>query len=144
MSSSRPAYHWADSRNGLLPPGPGWCGDVTAASHVRHWPPHAWPSKWQHSNWTCGKSIGGRSTTFTGNGLVGVVVLMAFTFFGILIVIAGNHNDLWPSDSLTTSWMWDFKKSIPPTTFQLVINKKSQNSDLKCGKNICTGPRLQN
>jgi hypothetical protein len=28
-----------------------------------------------------------------GSGLIGVVVLMGFTFFGILIVIAGNHSD---------------------------------------------------
>jgi hypothetical protein len=31
---------------------------------------------------------------FYGNGLVGFVVLMAFTFLGIVAVIATNHSDL--------------------------------------------------
>ncbi len=29
-------------------------------------------------------------------------------------------------------------------TRPLAVNKKSRNSDLKCGKNICAGHRLQN
>ena len=32
--------------------------------------------------------------TIYGNGLLGFVVLMAFTFLGILIVIAGNHSGI--------------------------------------------------
>jgi hypothetical protein len=32
--------------------------------------------------------------TIYGNTLIGFAVLMAFTFFGILVVIAGNHIDL--------------------------------------------------
>jgi hypothetical protein len=31
---------------------------------------------------------------FYGNGLVGIVVLMCFTFMGILIVLAVNYSDL--------------------------------------------------
>jgi hypothetical protein len=30
---------------------------------------------------------------FCGNGLIGLVALMAFTFLGILIVLAANHGD---------------------------------------------------
>jgi hypothetical protein len=30
---------------------------------------------------------------FYGNGLVGFLVLMAFTFMGILILLAANHSD---------------------------------------------------
>jgi hypothetical protein len=29
-----------------------------------------------------------------GNGLLGFAVLMAFTFMGIVVVIAANHSDL--------------------------------------------------
>ena len=38
-----------------------------------------------------------------GNGLIGFVALMALTFMGILIVIAGNHRGVLFSNSLTTS-----------------------------------------
>jgi len=31
---------------------------------------------------------------FYGNGLIGVVILMAFTFMGIFILLAANHSDL--------------------------------------------------
>ena len=31
---------------------------------------------------------------FYGNGLVSFIVLMGFTFMGIVVVIATNHNDL--------------------------------------------------
>jgi hypothetical protein len=39
-------------------------------------------------------SKGIRIDTIYGSGLIGFVILMAFTFFGILIVIAVNHSDL--------------------------------------------------
>jgi hypothetical protein len=35
-----------------------------------------------------------RIDTIYGSALTGFVILMAFTFFGILIVIAWNHSDL--------------------------------------------------
>ena len=31
---------------------------------------------------------------FYGNGLIGFVTLMVFTFMGIVVVIAANHSDL--------------------------------------------------
>jgi len=35
--------------------------------------------------------------------LIGLAVLMVFTFMSILILLAANHNDLSISNSLTTS-----------------------------------------
>jgi hypothetical protein len=31
---------------------------------------------------------------FYGNGVIGFAVLVGFTFFGILVVLAANHSDL--------------------------------------------------
>ena len=36
---------------------------------------------------------GSRLDNIYGSGFIGVVILMAFTFFGILIVIAAHHSD---------------------------------------------------
>jgi len=32
-------------------------------------------------------------SNFYGNGVIGLAALMAFTFLGIVVVIATNHND---------------------------------------------------
>jgi len=59
-----------------------------------------------------------------GNGLIGFVMLMAFTFISILIVIAGNLSDLSISNSLTTFSYHEFVIQPIHTTFQPEINKK--------------------
>ena len=61
--------------------------------------------------------------TIYGNGLLGFVVLMAFTFLGILIVIAVNHSGILFSNSLTTSCTVDFLIYRANTTFHVEINE---------------------